>query len=64
MEALIQKKTALLASRQVATHPPTVLSSSNSPSAPPIDTPDMVQTQADIHVAPIKSGSTTTLKHK
>ena len=64
MEALIQKKTALLAARQVASHPTTALSSSGSSSAPPIDAPDMVQTQADIHVAPIRSSSTTTLKQQ
>ena len=61
MEALIQKKTALLAARQVPSHPPTALSSSNSPSAP-IDTPDIAQ--ADVHVTPIRSSSTTTLKQQ
>ena len=64
MEALIQKKTALLAARQAPSPPPTALSSSHAPSAP-IDTPDIAQ--ADVHVTPanvtpVRSSSTTTLK--
>ena len=64
MEALIQKKTALLAARQIPSHPPPDFSSSNSPSAPaaPIDTPDIVQ--AEVHVAPVRSSSSTTLKQQ
>ena len=64
MEALIQKKTALLAARQVPSHPPTALSSSHSPSAP-LDTPDIAQADvhvSPVHVSPVKSSSTTTLK--
>ena len=60
MEALIQKKTALLAARQNAS---LALSSSNSPSAPS-DTEDTAQAvQVDVHVTPTKSGSITGLKH-
>ena len=67
MEALIQKKTALLAARQASPPPPTGLASPHAPSAPlapphtssaSIDTPDTIQ--ADVHVPPIMSNSTTT----
>ena len=59
MEALIQKKTALLAARQNAS---LALSSSNSPSAPS-DAEDTTQAvQADVHITPTKSGSITQLK--
>jgi len=50
MEALIAKKTALLASRQAPSHPPTA----------PLDTPDIAQ--ADVHASPARSSSTVTLK--
>ena len=59
MEALIAKKTALLASRQAPSHPPTALSSSHPPTAP-LDTPDIAQ--ADVHASPARSSSTVTLK--
>ena len=62
MEALIQKKTALLAARQVQSHPPTAPSSSHAPSAP-LDDPDSIA-QADVHVTPIRSTSATTLKQQ
>ena len=50
MEALIAKKTALLASRQAPSHPPSA----------PLDTPDIAQ--ADVHASPARSSSTVTLK--
>ena len=59
MEALIAKKTALLAARQNAS---LALSSSNSPPAPS-DAEDSAQAvQADVHITPSKSGSVTQLK--
>ena len=64
MEALIQKKTALLAARQTPSHSPPDFSASNSPSAPeaPVDAPEIVQ--AEVHVAPVRSSSSTTLKQQ
>ena len=50
MEALIAKKTALLASRQAPSPPPSA----------PLDTPDIAQ--ADVHAVPARSSSTVTLK--
>ena len=62
MEALIQKKTALLAARQTQSHPPTAHSSSHAPSAP-LEDPDGIA-QADVHVTPGRSSSATTLKQQ
>ena len=60
MEALIQKKTQLLAARQAQSLPPAAPSSSHAPSAP-LDTPDTIA-QADVHVPPVRSTSATTLQ--
>ena len=62
MEALIQKKTTLLAARQAQSLPPTAPSSSHAPSAP-LDDPDNIA-QADVHVPPVRSTSATTLKQQ
>ena len=62
MEALIQKKTALLAARQNQSHAPPAQSSSHAPSAP-LEDPDSIA-QADVHVTPGRSSSATTLKQQ
>ena len=60
MEALIQKKTQLLAARQAQSLPPAAPSTSHAPSAP-VDDPDSIA-RVDVHVSPVRSTSATTLQ--
>ena len=60
MEALIQKKTQLLAARQAQSLPPAAPSTSHAPSAP-VDDPDSIA-RVDVHVPPVRSTSATTLQ--